>query len=74
MTCCDGYIFGVLGFALIFLILPLATKLKIGTIEVEIESKRGHPLVIDLEYASTRSFLGGDFALLDGPDLSLKPA
>jgi tetratricopeptide (TPR) repeat protein len=35
----SGAIFGVLGFALIFLVLPLITKLKLGTIEVEMESK-----------------------------------
>lgn len=37
-------IFGVLGFALIFLVLPLITKLKLGTIEVEMESKGERPL------------------------------
>jgi tetratricopeptide (TPR) repeat protein len=67
----SGYIFGVLGFALIFLILPLVTKLKLGTIEVEIESKRGQPVVVPLKYASKRSFLAGDFALLDAPTLGV---
>jgi tetratricopeptide (TPR) repeat protein len=37
-------LFGVLGFALIFLILPLITKLKLGTIEIEMESKGKRPL------------------------------
>ena len=37
-------IFGVLGFALVFLVLPLITKLKLGTVEVEIESKGERPL------------------------------
>ena len=37
-------IFGVLGFALIFLVLPLITKLKLGTVEVEMESKGERPL------------------------------
>jgi tetratricopeptide (TPR) repeat protein len=37
-------LFGVLGFALIFLVLPLITKLKLGTIEVEMESKGKRPL------------------------------
>jgi tetratricopeptide (TPR) repeat protein len=35
---------GVLAFALIFLILPLITKLKLGTIEVEMESKGERPV------------------------------
>jgi tetratricopeptide (TPR) repeat protein len=37
-------IFGGLAFALIFLILPLITKLKLGTIEVEMESKGERPV------------------------------
>jgi hypothetical protein len=37
-------LFGALGFALLFLVLPLITKLKLGVVEVEMESKGKRPL------------------------------
>jgi tetratricopeptide (TPR) repeat protein len=49
-TDASSSIFGVLGFALIFLVLPLITKLKVGTIEVEMESKGERP---SLYYANS---------------------
>jgi tetratricopeptide (TPR) repeat protein len=51
----SGSIFGVLGFALIFLILPLITKLKLGTIEIEMESKGERPSLYSANSVSLKS-------------------